>query len=58
MVEIHELAFVFGTALLGWLVAVTATNGWSEPVIIFWAAVVTFGASAVFVAAESVDLSA
>lgn len=54
MVRTYEVGFVFATALLGWLVAVTVTRGWSEPPIVFWAAVLTFGAAAVLYAAETV----
>lgn len=30
-------AVVAGTALVGWLAAVTAAGGWGEPVIVVWA---------------------
>jgi len=56
MVELEEAGFVLGTGLLAWLAAVTATDGWSEPVIIFWAAIITFGLAAGFLVAEHVEL--
>ncbi|KPN31847.1 hypothetical protein SY89_02603 [Halolamina pelagica] len=36
MVEKFDAGFVLGTGLLGWIAAVTAVDGWSEPVIAFW----------------------
>lgn len=57
MVDTQAAGFVFGTALLAWLVAVTVTAGWSEPPILFWAAVLTFGAAAMLYAAETVDVA-
>lgn len=57
MVELEETGFVLGAGLLAWLAAVTATDGWSEPVIAFWAAVITLGVAGAFLAAEAVDLS-
>lgn len=56
MVELEEAGFVLGTGLLAWLAAVTVTDGWSEPVIIFWAAIITFGIAASFLVADSVEL--
>jgi hypothetical protein len=56
MVELEEAGFVLGTGLLAWLAAVTATDGWSEPVILFWAAVITLGVAGGFLAAEELEL--
>lgn len=56
MARTVELGFVLGTALVGWLVAVTVTGGWGEPPIVFWAAVLTLGAAAALYAAETVRI--
>lgn len=56
MVEREEVAFVLGFGLLAWIAAVTVTDGWSEPVIVFWAAVITLGVAGAFLAAEAVEL--
>lgn len=56
MVEREEAGFVLGTGLLAWIAAVTVTDGWSEPVIVFWAAVITLGVAGAFLAAEAVEL--
>ena len=53
MVDTQAVGFVFGTALLAWLVAVTATAGWTEPPILLWAAIVTFGGAALLYAADA-----
>jgi hypothetical protein len=57
MVETEEAGFVLGTGVLAWIAAVTATDGWSEPVIVFWAAVITLGLAGGFLAAEEIELS-
>ena len=56
MVELEEAGFVLGTGLLAWLAAVTATDGWSEPVIVFWAAIITLGIAVGFLVADSIEL--
>jgi hypothetical protein len=56
MVETEEVGFVLGTGVLAWLAAVTLTDGWNEPVILFWAAVITVGVSIGFLAAEEIEL--
>jgi len=56
MVEREEAGFVLGTGVLAWVAAVTVTDGWSEPVIVFWAAVITLGVAGAFLAAEEVEL--
>lgn len=58
MVRTVELGFVLGTALLGWLVAVTVTGGWSEPPVVLWAAVLAVGGAAALYAAETVRIGA
>lgn len=58
MVDTYEFGFVFATALLAWLVTVTATDGWAEPVIAVWAAIVVFGGAAALFVAEAVDVGA
>lgn len=55
MVELEEAGFVLGSGLLAWIAAVTATGGWSEPVIVFWAAVITLGVAGGFLAADAVE---
>ena len=56
MVDQAEAGFVLGSGLLAWLAVVTATDGWSEPVIAVWAAIVTLGVAAAFLAAEAIEL--
>lgn len=56
MVELEEVGFVLGTGLLAWIAAVTVTDGWGEPVILFWAAVITLGVAGAFLAAEEIEL--
>jgi len=56
MVEREEAGFVLGTGVLAWVAAVTVTDGWSEPVIVFWAAVITLGVAGAFLAAEEIEL--
>ena len=56
MVEFEEAGFVLGTGVLAWIAAVTVTDGWSEPPIVFWAAVITVGLAAAFLAADAVEL--
>lgn len=58
MVRTVELGFVLGTALLGWLVAVTVTGGWSEPPVVVWAAVLAVGGAVAVYAADAVQLGA
>lgn len=56
MVEREEAGFVLGTGLLAWIAAVSVVDGWSEPVIAFWAAVITLGVAGGFLAAEELEL--
>lgn len=56
MVEPADAGFVLGSGLLAWLGVVTATDGWSEPVVAVWAAVITLGVAAAFLAAEELEL--
>jgi len=57
MVEIADAGFVLGTGLLGWIAAVTAVDGWSEPVIAFWGAVLTLGVAGAFLVANELKLA-
>ncbi|WP_154018262.1 hypothetical protein [Halolamina sediminis] len=57
MVDLPDAAFVLGTGLLAWLVAVTVTDGWSEPAIAVWAAVLTLGVAAAFLVANELELA-
>ncbi|WP_154018494.1 hypothetical protein [Halolamina rubra] len=56
MVETADTGFVLGTGLLVWVAAVTAVDGWGEPAIAFWGAVLTLGVAGAFLAAEAVEL--
>ncbi|GAB7012580.1 hypothetical protein [Halolamina salina] len=56
MVDLPDAAFVLGSGLLAWLAAVTATDGWSEPAIAVWAAVLTLGVAAAFLAGDELEL--
>jgi hypothetical protein len=56
MFQPAEAGFVLGSGLLAWLGVVTATDGWSEPVIAVWAAIITLGVAAAFLAAEAFEL--
>lgn len=56
MVEPAEAGFVLGSGLLAWLGVVTATDGWSEPVIAVWAAIITLGVAVAFLAVEEIEL--
>lgn len=47
---------MLGSGLLAWLGVVTATDGWSEPVITVWAATITLGAAAAFLIAGELEL--
>lgn len=57
MVDEVEAGFVLGSGLLAWLVAVTITDGWGEPVIAFWAAVLTVGVAGAILAADELELA-
>ena len=57
MVDIVDAAFVLGTGLLAWIGAVTFTDGWSEPVIAFWAAVFSVGVAGSFLVADELELA-
>jgi uncharacterized membrane protein YeaQ/YmgE (transglycosylase-associated protein family) len=56
MVETRVLGLVFGSALLAWLLALLATDGWTEPPILFWSFVLTVGAATVLYLVDVVDL--
>jgi len=56
MVETEEIGFVLGVGVLAWIAAVALTDGWSEPVILFWAAVITIGVAGGFLVAEEIEL--
>ncbi|MBP1987523.1 hypothetical protein [Halolamina salifodinae] len=56
MVEPAEAGFVLGSGLLAWVAVVTATDGWSEPVIAVWAAFISLGVAGAFLAAEAFEL--
>lgn len=57
MVDATDAGFVLGTGLLAWIGAVTVTDGWSEPVIAFWSALLTLGVAVAFLAADELDLA-
>lgn len=57
MVDIVDAAFVLGTGLLAWIGSVTFTDGWSEPVIAFWAGLLTLGVAVAFLAADELELA-
>ena len=58
MVEPVEAGFVLVSGLLAWLAAVQFTDGWGEPVIVFWGALVTLGVAGAFLVADAVELPA
>lgn len=47
---------MLGSGLLAWVAVVTATDGWSEPVIAVWAAFISLGVAGAFLAAEAFEL--
>lgn len=57
MVDLPDAAFVLGSGLLVWLVVVTLTDGWSEPPIAVWAALLTLGVAGAFLAADELELT-
>ncbi len=57
MVDAIDAGFVLGTGLLVWLVAVTVTDGWGEPVIAVWGAVLTLGVAVAFLVADELELA-
>ncbi|QKY19732.1 hypothetical protein B4589_004800 [Halolamina sp. CBA1230] len=57
MVDLPDAAFVLGFGLLAWLGAVTFTDGWSEPVVAVWGAVLTLGVAAAFLVADELELT-
>jgi len=57
MVDLPDAAFVLGSGLLVWLLAVTAADGWSEPPIAVWAAVLTLGVAGAFLVADELELT-
>ena len=57
MVHLVDAAFVIGTGLLAWIGAVTFTDGWSEPAVAFWGAVLTLGVAVAFLVADELELA-
>jgi hypothetical protein len=57
MVDAIDAGFVLGTGLLAWIGAVTFTDGWGEPVIAFWGALLTLGVAVAFLAADELELA-
>jgi hypothetical protein len=57
MVDAIDAGFVLGTGLLAWIGAVTFTDGWGEPVVVFWGALLTLCVAAAFLAADEVELA-
>ena len=56
MVEKPAAGFVLGSGLLVWVVAVTAVDGWGEPAIAFWGALLTLGVAGAFLVADELKL--